>query len=77
MTTHCGFISRDRGYPPDLFMVTDHEFFFFTLWSFLNEVMKKWLTTVKTDNRREILRGLEEVSKQRITNVTHQYFQNL
>jgi hypothetical protein len=25
MTVHCGFISRDRGYPPDLFKVRNRE----------------------------------------------------
>ncbi len=39
--------------------------------------MKKWLATVKQGNRGESLRALQEVSKERITSVTDQYFTNL
>ncbi len=39
--------------------------------------MKKWLATAKPVNRGESLRSLEEVSKERITNVEDQYFTNL
>jgi hypothetical protein len=39
--------------------------------------MKKWLSTVKSDNRGESLRALQEVSNQRITSVADQYFTNL
>jgi hypothetical protein len=39
--------------------------------------MKKWLETVKPDNRGESLSALQEVSKPRITSVADQYFTNL
>jgi hypothetical protein len=39
--------------------------------------MKKWLETVKPDNRGESLRALQEVSKERITSVADRYFTNL
>ena len=72
-TVHYAFISSGRGPPPDLFPVTGAIFFFDT-WVFL---MKKWLATVKTENRGESLRALQEVSNQRIRNVADQYFTNL
>ena len=40
-------------------------------------LMKKWLETAKPGYRGESLRALEEVSKERITRVTDQYFTNL
>ena len=40
-------------------------------------MMKKWLQTVKPDDRGESLRALQEVSKERITSVADQYFTNL
>jgi hypothetical protein len=40
-------------------------------------MMKKLLETAKRDNRGESLRGLQEVSKERITSVGDQYFTNL
>jgi hypothetical protein len=58
----------DRGPPP-----VDIDFFCDS-WVFL---MKKWLATAKPGNRGESLRALQEVSKERITSVTDQYFTNL
>jgi hypothetical protein len=37
-------------------------------------MMKKWLQTTKSDDRGESLRELQEVSKERITNVANQYY---
>jgi len=55
------------NYPP-----TDTIFFFQEVER--SNMMKKWLQTAKPDDRGESLRALQEVSKERITNVANQYF---